>query len=87
MAFYEVCILGLRGYDADYLYQVVLELVKELNIDADVKYISDMKAMAKFRVIMTPAIAFNGKVRGYGRIVSRGLIKKWLLEMVKEEES
>jgi len=42
--------------------------------------VQDVKEFAKFGVMMTPALAIDGKVKCSGEVASPDKIKKWLKE-------
>jgi len=55
--------------------------IEELGIAAEVEKVQDIKEITKFGVMMTPALAINGKVKSTGEIASVEKIKKWLQEI------
>ncbi|MBC7190656.1 TM0996/MTH895 family glutaredoxin-like protein [Candidatus Aerophobetes bacterium] len=56
--------------------------IEELGIEAEIEKVQDIKEFAKFGVMMTPALAIDGKVKCSGEVVSCDKIKKWLKEEV-----
>jgi len=52
----------------------------ELNVSADVQKITDIKKIAEYKIMGTPGLLINGKVKCYGRIPSADEIKNWLRE-------
>jgi len=57
--------------------------IQELGIQAEVEKVQDMREFSKFGVMMTPALAIDGKVKCSGEIASPDKIKKWLKEEVQ----
>ena len=55
--------------------------IEELGIAAEIEKVQDIKEITKFGVMMTPALAINGKVKSTGEIASVEKIKKWLQEI------
>jgi len=55
--------------------------IDELGIEAEVKKVQDIKEISKFGVMMTPALAIDGKVKCSGEIAPVEKIKKWLQEV------
>ncbi len=55
--------------------------IEELGVDVEVEKVQDIKEITKFGVMMTPALAINGKVKSTGEIASVEKIKKWLQEI------
>lgn len=52
----------------------------ELNVGADLQHVSDFKKIAEYKIIGTPGLVINGKVKCYGRIPSVNEIKAWIQE-------
>ncbi len=52
----------------------------ELNVSADVQKVTDIKRIAEYKIIGTPGLVINGKVKCYGRIPSLDEIKNWFKE-------
>lgn len=56
----------------------VRQAVKELNLDAEVSHVFDIKEFAKLGVRLTPAVLVDGKVVVSGKIPSAEEVKKLL---------
>lgn len=52
--------------------------IEELGIAVEVEKVQDIKEITKFGVMMTPALAIDGKVKSTGEIAPVKKIKKWL---------
>jgi len=52
--------------------------VKELNIQAEVGKVTDIAKITECGVMMTPALAVDGKVVSSGKVLSKDEIKKIL---------
>ena len=57
-----------------------VEALKELNLDANVVHVSDLKEIASHGIMMTPGLAIDEKVVCTGRIPNVEEIKKWVSE-------
>ncbi len=55
--------------------------IDELGIEAEIEKVQDIKEISKFGVMMTPALAIDGKVKCSGEIAPVEKIKKWLQEV------
>lgn len=55
--------------------------IEELGVDAEIEKVQDIKEITKFGVMMTPALAIDGKVKCSGEIAPPEKIKKWLQEV------
>ena len=52
------------------------EAVRELNIQAEIGKVTDIVKIAKYGVMMTPALAVDGTVVSAGKVLSKDEIKK-----------
>ncbi len=50
--------------------KVMINAAQELNIDADVSHVSDVKEMAQLGIRITPAVLIDGKIAMAGRVPS-----------------
>ena len=55
--------------------------IEELGVDVEVEKVQDIKEITKFGVMMTPALAVDGKVKSTGEVVPVKKIKKYLQEV------
>jgi len=55
--------------------------IEELGVDAEIEKVQNIKEITKFGVMMTPALAIDGKVKCSGEIAPPEKIKKWLQEV------
>mgnify|MGYP000737023018 FL=1 len=55
--------------------------IRELGVEAEVEKVQDVREISKFGVMITPALAIDGKVKCSGEIASPDKIKKWLKEI------
>ncbi len=51
---------------------------KALGIEYKMEKVTDIKAIMSFNVMMTPALAVDGKVKAWGRIPSADELRKML---------
>ena len=57
----------------------VREAVSELAIGAEIIKIDDFAEIAKFGVMMTPALVIDGKVKFVGKVPSKEELKRMLM--------
>jgi hypothetical protein len=79
----QVRVLGLGCVNCRKLGQEILAALTELNLAADFDHEQDIKGIARYGVMGTPALVINGQVKSVGRIPPRDQIKKWLMEGAK----
>lgn len=76
----EIKILGSGCSNCRKLEANAREAVEELNADAVVTEVKDIKDIMKYGVMRTPAIVINEKVKMYGKVCSVEEIKKYISE-------
>lgn len=74
----EIKILGTGCSNCKKLEANANEAVKELNIDAKIIKVQDIKEIMKYGVMRTPAIVVNEKVKMYGKVSTIDEIKKYI---------
>lgn len=52
------------------------------NIDADVQKITDLKKIAEFGIMQTPALVINGKVYCSGKLPTKSTLAHWINENI-----
>jgi len=79
----EIKVLGSGCANCKHLLQMVNFAVKELNVDANVLYITDMVAIATSGLMRTPGLIINNKIVSYGRVPALDEIKTMILNSQK----
>ena len=74
----KIEILGTGCPKCKKLTELVTETVKESGIVAEIGKVDQINDIMNYRVMMTPALAIDGKVVVTGRIPSKDEIKKWI---------
>lgn len=75
-----ILILGSGCGKCNTLHEVTKQVVEELNLNCEIKKITDMMKFADFGVMITPALVVDGKLKVAGRIPTTGEIKKFISE-------
>jgi len=76
----DIKVLGPGCPECDRLEQVLMQLLADLQLPASIDHVRDLKEIAKYRVMGTPALMINGKVVSKGGFPPKEKIKKWLME-------
>lgn len=74
----QICVLGPGCSICDQLEQMVLTILTEENIRAEVEHVRDPIEIAQYGIMSTPALIINGKVKSTGWLPSREQILKWI---------
>lgn len=72
----DIRILGTGCQKCKTLEANVQDVVKEMDIKADVIKVTEIDKIMEYDVIMTPALVVNGKVKASGRVPGKDEIKK-----------
>jgi len=83
----DVKVLGAGCPQCQALTQTIMELLTELQLPAGVDHVTDIKEIARYRVMGSPALVINGKVMAVGSVPPRERIKNWLKEASAATES
>ena len=60
------------------LHQNVIDALAEMNVAADVQYITDMQKIMEAGIMSMPALAVNDKIVSSGKVLSVAEVKKYL---------
>lgn len=71
-------ILGSGCVSCNNLQSMVIEIMNELGVAADIFQIHDLDEIGRFGVIQTPALIINGKLKSAGRLPRKSQIEEWL---------
>ena len=76
----EIKVLGPGCSQCDMLDKILMEVLSEMNILADMEHVRDIKEIGKYGVMGTPALVINGKVKSVGKVPGKEKLKEWLSE-------
>jgi len=73
-------ILGPGCVSCNNIQAMVIEIMAELGVAADIFQVHDLDEIGRFGVLQTPALLINGEVKSAGSIPTRSRIEQWLRE-------
>ena len=76
----KIEILGTGCPKCKKLAELVEQAVKESGIEAEITKVTEINEIMNYGVMITPALAIDGKVKIAGKIPSLEEIKNWLKE-------
>ncbi len=76
----SVKILGPGCASCRNLTSLVMAVLSELQLPADVEHVTDLREIAAHGVMSPPALIINGEVRAVGQMPGREALKKLLLD-------
>ena len=86
-SFLTIRVLGPGCASCRRLEQEVMAAIAELNLPADIIHVEDIKEIASYGVMGTPALVINGKVVSVGKIPSRASLREAILRARVEGSS
>ena len=76
-------VLGSGCANCKRLYEMVTEITKELNLDAEVDYITNVSKIVEMGIMQSPVLAVNGKPVMIGFIPNKEKIKDLLDKAIR----
>lgn len=76
----EIKVLGPGCAKCKQMEKDVLNALAELNLSADVEKVQDIKKIMSYKIMSTPALVVNGKVKVTGHVPRLDELKKMILE-------
>ena len=74
-------VLGQGCNNCRELTQRIMDVMTELNLAADLEHVTDIKAIAQYGVLGSPALLINGKVLAVGTVPSKKQLIGWLKQI------
>ena len=76
----EIKVLGPGCAQCNQLQKLVMDVLAEMHLSADLEHVTDVKEIAVYGVMGMPALLINGKVMAVGKVPPKNQIKQWLSE-------
>jgi small redox-active disulfide protein 2 len=74
----QIKVLGPGCPSCDQLEKELMTVMAELNLSADLDHVRDIKEIACYGVMGSPALVIDGKVVAVGRVPPKSQLKEWL---------
>ena len=74
----KIEVLGMGWAKCNQLAERAKDAVKELEVDAEVIKVQDIKTITNYGVLMTPALVVDGVVKVAGKVPKVEEIKEWI---------
>ncbi len=71
-------VLGQGCNNCRELTQRVMDIMSELNLAGDLEHVTDIKAIAQYGVLGSPALIINGKALAVGSVPNKKQLADWL---------
>ena len=65
------------------LQNLVIEVLADMNIGADIEQIHDLDEIGRAGVLQTPALMINGRLKSFGLLPTRAQIEQWIRDRVR----
>lgn len=73
-------ILGSGCPNCKRLEQLTQEVAKEMGVNATFEKVQDIQKIMSYGIMSTPALVIDEKVKVYGRVPNKNVIKKYIEE-------
>lgn len=73
-------ILGMGCARCDQLENDVRNVLSEMNIAAGLRHVTDIKEIARYKVLGSPALVINNKVVAVGEVPPKSKMRQWIIE-------
>jgi small redox-active disulfide protein 2 len=76
----RIVVLGPGCFQCNHLEQTVMRVLNEMELPASLEHVTDIKEIAEYGCVRTPALAINGRIVALGTVPSERQIKEWVTE-------
>jgi small redox-active disulfide protein 2 len=83
---FSIAVLGMSCTRCNQLESDVRDLLSELKIAADLRHVTDMKEIAHYGVLGSPALVINNKVVSVGEVPPKSKIRQWIIDAYSSPE-
>jgi len=78
----QIRILGPGCVSCNRLEEMVISILSEHGLPADIEHVKDLDEIWRYGVIQTPALVIGNRVLCTGRLPTRAAVEAWLRELV-----
>jgi small redox-active disulfide protein 2 len=82
----KIAVLGMGCARCSQLEADVRDILSEMKIAADLQHITDVKEIARYGVMGSPALVINNKVVSVGDVPPKSKIRQWIIESCNLQE-
>jgi len=79
-------ILGTGCARCNQLEKTTREVVKELDLDANIEEVKDMRQIMSYNILTTPALVINEQVVSSGKVPAKAEITQLIINALAKEE-
>lgn len=76
----QIKILGPGCPRCEEVYKRTNEVLQEMSLTAEVEKVKDIQKIMEFKILATPGLIVNGKIKCTGKIPAKSQIKQWIEE-------
>ena len=82
----NIKILGTGCARCQRLEKTVKEIVNELQIDATVEEVKDMKKILEYPILTTPGLVINEQIASSGKVLNKEEVKQMITDAMTREK-
>jgi small redox-active disulfide protein 2 len=76
-----VRIFGTGCLSCNGLQKLIIEVLADMNIGADIEQIHDLDEIGRAGILQTPALMINNRLKSSGLLPTRSQIEHWIREL------
>jgi len=76
----NITVLGIGCHQCNQLENDVRDLLSEMKIAANFNHVTDLKEIAQYGLLGSPALVINNKVLSVGEVPPKSKIRQWIIE-------
>lgn len=76
----KIEVVGMGCARCDQLEQDVRDILSEMNIAAGLRHVTDIKEIASYKLLGSPALVINKKIVSVGEVPPKSKIRQWIKE-------
>jgi small redox-active disulfide protein 2 len=80
----SVKVLGPGCTNCDNVGKVVMEIVSEMALEANVEHVKDRAEFARYGLMYTPGLVLNEKLVCGGRVPSKAEVTSWMMSALEQ---
>lgn len=83
---FKIEVVGMRCARCDQLEKDVRDVLSEMNIAADLRHITNIKEIAHYGLLGSPALVINNKVVSVGEVPPKSKIREWIMDAYPSDQ-
>jgi hypothetical protein len=83
----DIKVLGPGCHQCETLTRELTDLMAELNLQAAIEHVRDIKKIGTYGVMGTPALIINGRVQSVGKVPTKAQLAEWITKAQGQQQN